>query len=36
VENIEVIKTLINEGYSAVLIKGDELIVYDNSLIKEI
>lgn len=36
VENKEVIETLINEGYSAVLIKGDELVVFDDSLIKEI
>lgn len=36
VENKEVIETLINEGYAAVLIKGDELVVYDNTLIKKI
>lgn len=36
IENIEVIETLINEGYCACLIKGDELVVFDNSLIKEI
>jgi len=36
VENNEVIETLINEGYSAVIIKGDELVVYDNLLIKQI
>lgn len=36
VENKEVIDTLIEEGYSAVLIKGDELVVYDDTLIKEI
>lgn len=36
IENKDVIETLINEGYSAVLIKGDELVVYDDSLIKEI
>jgi len=32
-EDNEVIKTLISEGYSAVIIKGDELIVYEDSLI---
>ena len=36
VENKEVIQTLINDGYSAVLLKGDELVVFDNTLIKEI
>ena len=36
VENNEVIDTLIDEGYSAVLIKGDELVVFDYTLIKEI
>ena len=36
VENKEVIDILINEGYSAVLIKGDELVVFDETLIKEI
>jgi len=36
IENKEVIEILVNEGYSAVLIKGDELVVFDNSLIKEI
>jgi hypothetical protein len=36
VENKEVLETLIDEGYSAVLIKGDELVVFDETLIKEI
>jgi len=36
VENKNVIDTLINDGYSAVLIKGDELVVFDDSLIKEV
>jgi hypothetical protein len=36
IENEEVIDTLISEGYSAVLLKGDELVVYDKSLIKNI
>lgn len=36
VENKDVIETLTDEGYSAVLIKGDELVVYDESLIKKI
>jgi len=36
VENKEVIETLAGEGYSAVLIKGDELVVFDNLLISEI
>jgi hypothetical protein len=33
IEDKEVIKTLINEGYSAILIKGDELVVLDKALI---
>lgn len=36
VENTNVINTLIEEGYSAVLLKGVELIVYDKSLISKI
>ena len=36
VENKDVIDTLRNEGYSAVLMKRDELVVFDDSLIKEI
>lgn len=36
VESKEVIDILIDEGYSAVLIKGDELVVFDDTLIKEI
>ena len=36
VENTEVIETLLKEGYCAVLIKGDELVVFDESLIKKV
>jgi hypothetical protein len=36
IENKEVIETLLKEGYSAVLIKGDELVVFDDSLVKKI
>jgi hypothetical protein len=34
IENNEVIDDLINSGYSAALIKGDELVVFDRSLIE--
>lgn len=36
IENKNVINILVEEGYSGVLIKGDELVVYDDSLIQEI
>lgn len=35
-ENKDVYDILINEGYSAIINKGDELIVFDNSLIKKL
>lgn len=36
VEDNEVVETLKNEGYSGVFQKGDELVVYDDSLIKKL
>lgn len=35
VEDDNVIDTLTKEGYSCVLIKGDELVVFDKKLVKE-
>jgi len=36
IENPRVYNVLIKEGYSAVLIKGDELVVYDKNLIEKL